>query len=158
MNSLNVVQSTVDAFAKALGGRRKAGSWYLPGTDAVVVLNLQKSNYGPRYYINFGLWFLGVGPANDPKVTHCHLQTRVERLVDDSCRPSFERLLDLEIEIPDAQRHEQLLHALEGQLRPFVQVGQTLAGLATPDGRALLERSLLDGDGQRFLVSSGFTL
>jgi hypothetical protein len=152
MTMRNAIQLTFDEFGKAHGGHKKAGSWYLTGSDSVIVLNLQKSNYSPRYYINFGLWFLGVGPSNDPPPTHCHLQTRVESLVADDDRPRFQALLDLEEIRPDHVRHDELLSALEDWLLPFIKAGSSLSNLETPAGQRLLTRSLLNGDGQLFLA------
>ncbi|MFE4542360.1 DUF4304 domain-containing protein [Arthrobacter sp. NPDC056727] len=151
MNNKNVITTTFDQFAKDLGGRKKSGSWYITRPDSVVVLHLQKSNYGPRYYLNFGLWFLGIGPAQDPKPTHCHLQTRWENLVSETDRPHLEALLDLDHSLMENERNHDLLEALKNWLVPFVDAGGTVSNLATPIGQRLLAKSLLDGDGQKFL-------
>ena len=70
MSTRNIIQTTFDEFGKALDGSKKSGSWYITGPDAIAVLNLQKSQYGPRYYLNVGLWF---GPSRtmeqDPALT-----------------------------------------------------------------------------------------
>jgi len=155
MSTQNLVQSTFDQFAKELGGRKKSGSWYIAGPDAVVVLNLQKSNYASNYYINIGLWFTGVGPANHPRPTYCHLQTRAESLVDDTYRPLLEALLTVESEWPKGEHQRGLLEILDSQISPYIEAGQTLTGLATSVGQRLLAKSLLDGDGQRFLSGVG---
>jgi hypothetical protein len=155
MSAPNIMQSTFDHFAKALGGRKKSGSWYIAGPDAVVVLNLQKSNYANKYYVNIGLWFTGVGPAKDPKPTYCHLQARAETLVDDTHRPRLEALLTVESDRPVDEHERDLLEALDSQIRPYIEAGQTLAGLTTSAGQRLLRKSMLDGDGQRFLSGVG---
>jgi len=155
MSERNIVQSTFDQFAKGLGGRKKSGSWYIAGPDAVVVLNLQKSNYATYYYLNIGLWFMAVGPAKDPKPTHCHLQARAETLVDDTERSRLEELLAVESDRSADEHQRDLLEALDSQIRPCVEAGQTLAGLTSSAGERLLAKSLLDGDGQRFLSAAG---
>lgn len=50
MSTRNIIQATFDEFGKSLCGSKKSGSWYVTGPDAIAVLNLQKSQYGPRYY------------------------------------------------------------------------------------------------------------
>ena len=147
----NIIQLAFDEFGKARGGHKKAGSWYLITAESVTVLNLQKSNYSPRYYINFGLWFLGIGPANDPRPTDCHLQTRLELLVSENDRPRLEALLDLDEGMRDESRHDALLSALEDWLLPFIEAGSSLSNLTTPNGQRLLKKSLLNRDGQPFL-------
>lgn len=155
MMSRNVIQSTLDEFGMSLGAHKKAGSWYLLGADTVAVVNLQRSNYSRRYFINFGLWFIGIGPPSMPKPTACHLQTRVESIVDEVTRLQLERLLDLETELPDAERREELLAVLQVHVHPILDAAQTLEGLASPTGQRLLAKSLLDGDGQRLLAAAG---
>lgn len=150
----NIIQLAFDDFGRARGGRKKAGSWYLATPESVIVLNLQKSNYSPRYYINFGLWFLGIGPASDPRPTHCHLQARLESLVSEDDRPRLETLLDLDESMRDESRHDALLSALEDWLMPFIEAGSSLSNLTTPNGQRLLKKSLLNEDGQPFLAAA----
>jgi hypothetical protein len=81
LSERNVVQTSFDEFGKASFGAKKSGSWYRRSDETIVVLNLQKSNYGPSYYVNVAIWLLAAGPADAPKPSHCHVQTRLERLV-----------------------------------------------------------------------------
>ncbi|HBX78473.1 MAG: DUF4304 domain-containing protein [Actinomycetales bacterium] len=158
MTIANIVQSTFDQFAKTLGARKKSGSWYLAGPDSIVVLNLQKSSYSSRYYINIGVWFTGLGLAKDPKPTHCHLQARAETLLEEADRPRLEELLAVGNGRAPGVHERELLEALSSQVRPYVEAGQTLVGLTTSVGKRLLAKSLLDGDGQRLLASQGLWL
>jgi hypothetical protein len=87
MSMRNVIQTTFDESGRSLGGLKKAGSWHLTGPDAIAVLKPQKSQYGQRYYLNVGLWFLGVGAATNPKPTHCHVQSCLEALVPSDLPP-----------------------------------------------------------------------
>jgi hypothetical protein len=153
VSARNLIQTTFDEFGKARGGNKKSGTWYLPGRDTVAVLNLQKSQYGPQYYVNVALWFLGIGVSTNPRPSHCHVQTRLESLVPDEERAHLEELLDLEVEFSDDRRHSELLAALETQLGPILDASQTLSGLASVPGQHLLKKSLIDGDGQRFLAT-----
>jgi len=45
------------------GFDRKGQSWYLAGADAIVVFNLQKSDYDEVYYVNLGFWLKQLGDA-----------------------------------------------------------------------------------------------
>jgi hypothetical protein len=66
MSVRNVIQTTIDEFGRSFGGSKNSGSWYFTGPDAIAVLSLQKSQYSPSYYLNVGLWLLGVGAATNP--------------------------------------------------------------------------------------------
>ncbi|MHC6219222.1 DUF4304 domain-containing protein [Arthrobacter sp. MMS24-S77] len=144
---------TFDEFGKSLGGSKKSGSWYVTGPDAIAVLNFQKSQYGPRYYLNIGFWFLGVGVATTPKPSHCHVQGRLETLVPAAHRAHLEDLLNLDQAADDEERRTGLLAVLTSQLEPLLEAGMTNSGLATEAGQHLLKKSLIDGDGQRFLAA-----
>src|SRR5690349_16163326 len=120
MSTRNIIQTTFDEFGKSLGGSKKSGSWYITGPEAIAVLNLQKSQYGPRYYLNVGLWFLGVGPATNPKPSHCHVQSRLESLVPAADRQHLEDLLDLDFAVDEQERRAELLAVLTSQLEPLL--------------------------------------
>ncbi|SRR5258708_17710761 len=59
---------------------KKGQSWYLEGGDAIVVFNLQKSDWGEYYFINIGIWLKTLGEAKFPEENLCHLSHRVENL------------------------------------------------------------------------------
>lgn len=59
---------------------RKGQSWYLDGQDAIVVFNLQKSDWADEYFINIGIWLKALGQSRYPSVHDCHLSFRLEGL------------------------------------------------------------------------------
>lgn len=59
---------------------KRGHSWYLDGEDSVIVVNLQKSDFGEEYFMNIGIWIKTLGQALFPKQNQCHLSCRVERL------------------------------------------------------------------------------
>ena len=62
---------------------RKGQSWFLNGEDAIVVVELQKSNYDEKYYVNFGIWLKRFGLTLYPKANHCQIQSRLTSLYPD---------------------------------------------------------------------------
>lgn len=65
-------------------------SWYLDSTEATVVVNLQKSDYEDKYYLNFGVWLKKLGITSFPKENKCHIQARLSSLFHDAA-DVFER-------------------------------------------------------------------
>jgi hypothetical protein len=59
---------------------KKGQTWYLDGKDVLIATNLQKSDWGEKYYINIGFWLKGLGEAYFPPFNHCHLSYRAESL------------------------------------------------------------------------------
>lgn len=150
----NIVQTTFDEFGKASCDSKKSGSWYRRSDETVVVLNLQKSNFGPSYYVNVAVWLLAAGSADAPKPSHCHIQTRLEALVPAELQKRLEALLDLESPIEDNARHDELLALVDQHLLPLMEAAATLESLRSGAGQRFVEASLVDGDGQRLLAAS----
>ena len=150
MSERNVIQSTFDDFAKASGAEKRSGSWYRRGVETIVVLNLQKSNYATRYYMNVALWLLPLGDAEAPKENKCHVRSRLSQLVP-HLGEQVDALLDLDMPIEDSTRREQLLGVLREQLLPLMDGSSTIEGLRAGAGQRLIERSLVTGPAQRLL-------
>ena len=153
MSERNVIQTTFDEFGKAGGGSKKSGSWYRRSPETILVLNLQKSQYATRYYVNVALWLLAAGPADAPKPSHCHVQTRLDDLVPPTLEERLTALLDLDSPIDDGTRHEELLALLREHLLSIMDAAATLEGLRSGEGQRFVQRSLVDGDGQRVLAA-----
>jgi hypothetical protein len=65
---------------KTAGFLSKGQSWFKDGRDSIVVLNLQKSDFDEKYYVNFGVWLKSLGMTTFPSDTKCHIQGRLTSL------------------------------------------------------------------------------
>ncbi len=65
---------------KTLGFRKKGRSWWRDGCETTQVVNLQKSPYADKLYVNLGVYIARLGPEVNPPVNHCHIQMRFERV------------------------------------------------------------------------------
>lgn len=153
MSERNVIQTTFDAFGKAAGGSKKSGSWYVRSPETIAVINLQKSQYAVSYYVNVGLWLLAAGPADAPKPSHCHIQTRLGRLVPSEQEERLSALLSMDSPIDDGTRAAELDELLRECLLPILDAASTLEGLRSAAGQHFIQRSLVDADGQRVLAA-----
>jgi len=154
MSERNVVQTTFDEFGKAAGMRKKSGSWLHRSDETVFVLNLQKSNYSVRYYVNVAVWLLALGENDAPKENKCQVRTRLDDLVGQSREARLTELLDMGTQIDDDVRREELLAVFEEHVRPVMDAAQTLDGLRSKAGQALITRSLVTGAGEQVLAGS----
>lgn len=154
MSNRNIIQTSFDEFGKTSGGLKKSGSWYWRSDETIFVVNLQKSQYALRYYVNVGLWLLAVGPADAPTPSSCHIQNRLDGLVPQALEERAAALLDLESPIDDEVRREELLTLLRQYLLPLMEVTSTLEGLRSGEGRRFVEVSLVDADGVHLLAAS----
>ena len=67
---------------KVAGFRKKARTWWRNVDEAIQVVNLQKSPYGERLYVNLGVYLTRLGPETSPPENRCHVQARLERVAD----------------------------------------------------------------------------
>lgn len=67
---------------KAAGFSRKARTWWRRAGETIHVVNLQKSAFGERLYVNLGVYVTVLGPEASPPHNRCHVQVRLERIVD----------------------------------------------------------------------------
>ena len=151
MSERNVIQSTFDEFGKSAAATKKSGSWYRRGDDTVFVLDLQKSNYATRYFVNVALWLLPLGDADAPNENKCHVRSRLTQLVPSSVEARVNELFDLGAPIDDATRRTEVLAVLREHLLPLMDTGSTIDGLRSGAGQRLIEKSLVTGPAQRLL-------
>lgn len=137
----DAVQQAFDCFGREAGFEKKSGSWYRHAEEVIAVSNIQKSQYGPSYYINQGYWLRRLGNERYPKIVRCHVQARLEDLLPEAEHRIVE-LLNVENEMPDRERVDELVLLLKGELLPLIEQGSSVTGL-----RAMLAGGLLAGAG-----------
>lgn len=128
MAERNVIQQEFDTFGKGAGMLKKSGTWYRTSDDVIQAMNLQKSQYGPSYYINIGWWLRSLGDAKFPTDNQWHIGTRLESLTTDR-DSDIKLLLDLNSGIADDERGQRLRDLLTGELLPVLDQSTSLEGL-----------------------------
>lgn len=86
-------KKTIGGVLKAARFANKGQSWFLDGDESIVVLNLQKSDFDDKYYVNLGIWLKSLGAVAFPAENKCHIQVRLTSLfpgdaemIDRACR------------------------------------------------------------------------
>ncbi|GAA1250405.1 hypothetical protein GCM10009633_23930 [Janibacter melonis] len=148
---MNIVQKSFNDFMKDLGFQKKAGSWYRSTAESIVVVELQKSQYGHQYYVNLAAWLLAIGDATFPKENACHIRLRLSMLLSSEEQDMLSDLLDLDVQMSEESRAEGLSRILELRLAPAVESLSTTSGLKSPSGAHLVSRALVDGDASEIL-------
>lgn len=145
MRERDIVQETFDSLSREAGFVKKSGSWYRRQAETIAVLNLQRSQYGPRYYVNVALWLLPLGDSDSPKEHMCHVRTRLDELVGVEWEERVAALFDVEVEIEDETRRAEMIGLFRGELLPVLDACGTIDGLRGSDeGRPMRERSVVD--------------
>lgn len=118
------------------GFLKKGDSWFRRADDVVEVVNLQKSQFGHQYYLNYALWLRPLGEATFPKEEKCHIRMRANAIA--SSEAQLGRLLDLESGAPETERRSEFANILTAEFLPFADACRTVNSL-----RSLLESGKL---------------
>lgn len=117
-----LVQQAVGAPLAAAGFKRKSNTWYLENEDVVILVNLQKSQYSRKYYVNCGISLKRLG-GDPPKREHlCHVRFRLTAIAPDvDCR-SIGSVFDLEDEtLSDEERRDKITSLIRELALPFLE-------------------------------------
>lgn len=128
---------------------KKGQSWYLNGRDAIIVVNLQKSNWDDSYYLNIGIWLKVLGDAIYPQYNHCHLYFRAEALF-----PEQQDLIRMscDLEMATLEILVELTKFIENMLIPFLRECTDGNGLKKFTKQGLLEKGLVRIEARRYLT------
>jgi hypothetical protein len=112
------------------GFHRKGASWYLRGKEIVAVLNLQKSQYGDRYFLNIGFLLMDLDDNPFPREEQCHVRTRAAQLWSED-RPGIEDMLDMEYPFSaEPERISSIRLFVQERLIPLLREGSQAEGLS----------------------------
>ena len=99
-----IVQALVEAGSR-YGFRGVRGTnFYRDGNETICLLNLQKSSWGPQFYINAAVWFTRFGAERRPKEHKCQIRWRVDSIMEDEQSKAFTQALNLEQAMPSDRR------------------------------------------------------
>ena len=90
-------------------------------------MNLQRSRFGPQYYINYALWLKFLGDPQLPKEVDCHIRMRESNFGGDAAR--VHALLDLNSDIPIEDRSRGIEQFLLQSFKPFAEGCRNLDGI-----------------------------
>lgn len=153
MSKRSVIHEGLERFARAAGMEKKSGTWYRQGDEVVAVVDLQKSQYGQQYYLNLGFWLRELGADRYPKGLRCHISVRLETLAPEE-RHRIARLLDLDHEIPDEQRVDELVALLNERTLPLIERGSSVVGLRALVDEGALRAAAIRGPAQQVLAAA----
>lgn len=106
----------VSKCAKDIGYEYIRGAWFMESTESIIVLDLQKSNYGNYYYLNINIFVQGAFNKNyekskdlvGPRGTVC---TRSPE--------EYNYLFDLDFNITDEERKSKMQEFFQNYLKLF---------------------------------------
>jgi Domain of unknown function (DUF4304) len=87
----NMIVRILDPVLRDKGFSRTKKTWYLARPETVLLVDLQKSEFSKKYYVNLGVSVLRLSTDPRPKINKCPISHRLEMLVQEHERPSAEQ-------------------------------------------------------------------
>lgn len=140
-NSVKIIHDAISAAAQVAGFSKKGTYWYAERGESILLITPQKSQYGQHFFLNLGVFFHELGSKQWPKISDCHLQSRLENVVDVvNDRLLIDVVLNFEyIEISDEARAEKITDLLVRYAIPFLENCSTFAGVREADKKGVLK-------------------
>lgn len=126
----NFLKSVIDDPLKKLGFTKKSNSWYLVNEEVVLVVNLQKSQYGEQHYVNLGVALKSFGADGFPKEHLCDIRFRLSSVVPKERREECDIAFDLEKGLTDQERRVVVIDFFERYGLSLLMVCQSISSLA----------------------------
>ena len=120
-SSVAAIESTFKEMLRDAGFRKRARTWRKLADDVIMVVNLQRSQWSKRYYVNLGVYVVALDEngKHEPLEVDCHFRTRLCGLVAN--RRQFEEALDAENELDRLVREDIIGTALRETGLPFLK-------------------------------------
>jgi hypothetical protein len=141
-------KKTIAVPLEKAGFKRKGQSWYLNGRDAMVGLNLQKSDWWDSYFINIVIRLREVGETTSDSNSVTHLSHGVETLF-----PSRLEIIrkGTSLDTGDFQSLANLSTFLQHELIPFLQSCTLIENLRKEFKAGRFKRGLVEKNAKLYL-------
>ncbi len=131
MADSKLVKEALGAPLKEAGFKKKSDNWYWSNDEVVLLVNLQKSQYGDQYYVNGGVALKSLGSADFPKEHHCHIRFRLEDAMSAEKEKYVQSVFDLENDsFSDQQRKKEISRLVEDVALPILKGCSSESGIA----------------------------
>lgn len=142
MRARNAIRDEFDAALESAGFGRQGAGWSLESPEALVVVCLQKSNYGASYFVNVGAWLKALGHNKNPSEHECHVRLRPSSLDAERERYWETEVFNLEApSIGDTERGERVREFMVQIVVPFARKLGSLEGIRELAGRGELRHA-----------------
>lgn len=153
MTQSNPINEALSELLKARGFKRKSKTWYAANDECISVVNLQKSQYGDQYYINFGVALRALSPPDFPKEYQCHIRFRLEATLPESERHMCKTLMDLEnISVTPGDRKAAVRQHMETYGVTLLRACSSVEGIAQAYGDGRLNGAMVHKEARELFV------
>jgi hypothetical protein len=113
------------------GFKKKSNNWYWENNEVVLLVNLQKSQYGKQFYINCAVLIKSLSDNKYPKEEQCHIRFRLSPSDTNEQSNKIELLLDLDNQsFSDIERGCEISRILQESGLPLLNQCTSFGGIA----------------------------
>jgi hypothetical protein len=128
-DSTALVRTAMARELRKAGYKVRTNTWCKPCQDTLLVVNLQKSQFGDVHYINLGVWVRLLGENEAPKEYQCHIRQRATSLRTEKAK-ALERALNfVDTEMSPEERETLIAECMRTEAIPFLESLATLEGI-----------------------------
>ena len=112
------------------GYKVRANTWHKPCRDTILVVNLQKSQFGDVHYINLAVWVRLLGENEAPKEYQCHIRQRATSLRTEKAKALEQALNFVDAAAMSPEERDALIaEFMRTEAIPFLESLATLEGI-----------------------------
>lgn len=78
----------IDEVLVGHGFKRKKKTWHCAKDETILLVDLQKSDWGDEYYVNLGVLMRALSDNPQPKINECHISERLDNLSEQDVEPA----------------------------------------------------------------------
>ena len=137
------VHEAIKAGASGAGFQKEGSCWRSYGPEAILVIEPQRSQYGPLYFLNFGAYVRSLGDIKKPRELDWHVRARLSSVLSAAEVKPAESLLDFNLSMDDQDRHRALVEVIRERVVPFLGRCATLESIFAMHAAGDLKRMLV---------------
>lgn len=144
MTDSKLFKEALEIPLKEAGFKKKTDTWYWVNNEVVLLVNLQKSQYGNQYYVNCGVSLKSLSASEFPKEHHCHIRFRLRSIALDKLENDIDSVFNLENKsLSDQQRKEEISRLIRDIALPTLQGCSSESGIAETIKSGKLAKAML---------------
>jgi hypothetical protein len=146
------LRELVGASLREAGFVGQASSWYRQTPETLLVVNLQRSSYGPLFYVNLACVPLGmeIKGMPRPKEHHCPIRIRLDAASPEDAI-QINETFDLAYDVSDGERSKSVHRLISERAVPFLEKLSNGEGVRRAIATGMLQGGLVGVEAKRHL-------
>lgn len=144
MTDSKIIKEIIKKSLSEAGYVKKSDTWYLRNDEVVLLVNIQKSQYGDQYYLNCGVGLKSLSSVEFPKEHQCDIRFRIEDAIPEGNEKNISALFNLEdISVSEAQRKDGISKLIAEYVLPTLHALSSIRGISEAIHSGVLAKAMV---------------